>query len=124
MSVDTPGPGGREGSRARGADQPCPAERFLEHGRLLRSPRRAQDRDLVLEHLAPRVLAPGEWADEREVTDRLAALVADPVRIRRDLVEAGLVGRRGDGSVYWRERETPHDEEPGVRPRPDEPWFP
>ncbi|MBT0992838.1 DUF2087 domain-containing protein [Cellulomonas sp. DKR-3] len=115
MSVDTPGtPDGR----------PCAAERFLEHGRLVRSPRRAQDRDLVLDHLAGRVLAPGERTDERELTARLAALVVDPVRTRRDLVEAGLVGRRGDGSVYWRERGTPHDDEPGARPRPDEPWFP
>jgi hypothetical protein len=44
--------------------------------------------------------------------------------VRRDLVEAGLLGRRQDGSVYWRERVTSHDDEPDARPRPDEPWFP
>ncbi|NKY41037.1 DUF2087 domain-containing protein, partial [Cellulomonas septica] len=40
----------------------CPAERFLEHGRLVRTPRRLDDRTLVLEHLAARLLAPGEAA--------------------------------------------------------------
>jgi len=103
---------------------PCPAERFLERGRLVRSPRRQADRALVVEHVVALVLAPGEHADEKEVTRRLAEVVDDPVRLRRDLVEAGLLGRRGDGSVYWRERVTPHDDEPAARPRPDDPWFP
>ncbi len=117
MTDETPRP------EPRPADA-CPAERFFERGRLVRSPRRRSDRDLVVEHLASRVLASGEWADEREVTQRLADLVDDPVRLRRDLVEAGLLGRRGDGSVYWRERTTPHDDEASARPRPDEPWYP
>ncbi|WP_236123154.1 DUF2087 domain-containing protein [Cellulomonas palmilytica] len=108
------------------ADAPdvCPAERFLERGRLVRSPRRQADRTLVVEHLASLVLASGERADEKQVTERLAEVVEDPVRLRRDLVEAGLLGRRGDGSAYWRERVTPHDDEPSARPRPDDPWFP
>ncbi len=102
----------------------CDAERFLVRGRLGASPRRAADRDLVLEHVASRVLAPGEWADEREVTQRIEALADDPVRRRRDLVQAGLLGRRADGSVYWRERRTPHDDEPDARPAPPDPWYP
>ncbi|MDM7830755.1 DUF2087 domain-containing protein [Cellulomonas edaphi] len=105
-------------------DERCRAERFLARGRLERTPRRVADRDAVLDHIAARVLAPGEWADEREVTARVAEVADDPVRVRRDLVEAGLLGRRGDGSVYWRERVTPHDDEPGARERPAEPWFP
>lgn len=105
-------------------DERCQAERFLVRGRLVRSPRRRADRDAVLEHLASRVLAPGEWALEADVTARVAELAEDPVRVRRDLVEAGLLGRRADGSVYWRERETRHDDEPGARTRPAEPWFP
>ncbi|NKY38606.1 DUF2087 domain-containing protein [Cellulomonas septica] len=47
----------------------------------------------------------------------------DPVRLRRDLVEAGLVGRRQDGGLYWRERLTAHDEEPGARPGPEDSWL-
>jgi len=103
-------------------DDLCPAERFLVHGRLVRTPRRGDDRTLVLEHLAAQVLAPGEEASEPEVTERVAALADDPVRLRRDLVEAGLVGRRQDGSRYWRERGTRHDDEPGARPRPPDAW--
>lgn len=105
-------------------DERCVAERFLVHGRLVRSPRRRADRDAVLEHVAAQVLAPGEWALEAELTARIADLADDPVRVRRDIVEAGLMGRRADGSVYWRERETRHDDEPGARPRPADPWFP
>jgi hypothetical protein len=100
----------------RPADVPdgCAAERFLVRGRFVRSPRRTSDRGLVLEHLASRVLAPGEEADERTVTERVGAVADDPVRVRRDLVEAGLLGRRQDGSHYWRERVTAHDDEPGA----------
>jgi hypothetical protein len=101
---------------------PCPAERFLDRGRLVRTPRRHADRALVLEHLASRVLAPGEAASEVELTERIRAFSDDPVRLRRDLVEAGLVGRRADGSVYWRERATEHDDEDEARPRPENPW--
>lgn len=105
-------------------DDECRAQRFLDHGRLVRTPRRHADRDLVLEHLVARVLAPGEWLTEAEVTERIAALTDDPVRLRRDLVEAGLLGRRADGSTYWRERQTPHDDEAGALPRPDDVWWP
>src|SRR4051812_30557013 len=102
----------------------CSAERFLHRGRWVRAPRRSADRRLVLEHLAARTIAPGEWLTEVEVTERLASLTDDPVGLRRELVEAGLVGRRADGSTYWRERETVHDDEPGALPRPDEVWWP
>jgi hypothetical protein len=101
----------------------CPAERFLEHGRLVRTPRRQEDRALVLEHLAAQLLAPGEAATEEVLTARIAEVSADPLRLRRDLVEAGLVGRRQDGSQYWRERATSHDDEPGARPTPEDPWL-
>lgn len=101
----------------------CPAERFLEHGRLVRTPRRQDDRLLVLEHLASRLIAPGEAATEAVLTERLTTVSPDPVRLRRDLVEAGLVGRREDGSQYWRERVTAHDDEPGARPGPEDSWL-
>ena len=101
----------------------CPAEKFLERGRLVRTPRRLDDRTLVLEHLAARLLAPGEAAPEPALTARLAEVSDDPVRLRRDLVEAGLVGRRQDGGLYWRERLTVHDDEPGARPGPEDSWL-
>jgi hypothetical protein len=70
---------------------------------------------VLLEHLASLVLAPDEEADEREVSARIATLADDVTRWRRDLVEAGLLGRRQDGSRYWRERTASHDEEPTAR---------
>jgi hypothetical protein len=101
----------------------CAAERFLERGRLVRTPRRQDDRLLVLEHLASRLIAPGEAATEAALTQRITAVAADPVRLRRDLVESGLVGRRQDGSQYWRERASVHDDEPGARPGPEDSWL-
>ncbi len=94
---------------------PCEAARFLVRGRWVTTPRRSRDRDALLEHVAALLVAPGEEVDERTLTERIATLADDPVRVRRDLVEAGLVGRRQDGSRYWRERVTPHDDEPDAR---------
>lgn len=73
-------------------------------------PRRRADQDLVLRWVATRVLPLEDPVDERTVTDRLAALVADPVGRRRDLVEAGLVRRTRDGSTYWRTQVTEFDD--------------
>ncbi|MDQ0424396.1 DUF2087 domain-containing protein [Cellulomonas iranensis] len=94
---------------------PCDAARFLVRGRWVTTPRRTRDRDELLEHVAALLVAPGEELDEAALTERIATLADDPVRVRRDLVEAGLVGRRQDGSRYWRERVTPHDDEPDAR---------
>ncbi|MGC5165222.1 DUF2087 domain-containing protein [Luteimicrobium sp. DT211] len=76
--------------------------RFLVRGRLERLPRRAADRDLVLAYLAARVLVLDDPVTERALTDRLTDLVDDPVGIRRDLVDRGLVTRTRDGATYWR----------------------
>lgn len=104
--MDTTGPGGTAG---------CDAARFLVRGRWVTTPRRGRDRDDLLEHVAALLVAPGEELDEPTLTARVAELADDPVRVRRDLVEAGLVGRRQDGSRYWRERLTAHDDEPVAR---------
>lgn len=93
----------------------CDVARFLVRGRWVTTPRRTRDRDALLEHVAALLVAPGEELDEAALTARVAEVADDPVRLRRDLVEAGLVGRRQDGSRYWRERVTPHDDEPGAR---------
>ncbi len=76
--------------------------RFLVRGRLERLPRRAADRDLLFAYVAARVLVLDEPITERELTDRLATFVDDPVGVRRDLVDRGLVTRTRDGATYWR----------------------
>jgi len=84
--------------------------RFLVRGRLERLPRRAADRDLVFAYVAARVLVLDDLVTERELTDRLATFVDDPVGVRRDLVDRGLVTRTRDGATYWRTVVTVFDE--------------
>lgn len=88
---------------------PGDPERFFVRGRLEQSPRRRSDRDLVRRYVASRVLPLEEPVTERVLTERLAALARDPVGLRRDLVEAGLVTRTRDGSEYWRTLVTEFD---------------
>ncbi len=83
--------------------------RFLVRGRLESLPRRRSDRDLVLRWIAHEVLPLDEPVAERELTGRLAELARDPVGVRRDLVEAGLVARTRDGAEYRRTRATEFD---------------
>lgn len=77
--------------------------RFLDGGRLRRSPRRWRDKQAVTRYLAtlalPRLLEP---LTERELTERLADLADDPVGLRRAMVDHGLVSRTRDGAEYWR----------------------
>lgn len=98
------------------AEDPLPAfdprwrvEKFLLRGRLERMPRRQEDRALVRRWLAASVTEVLEPVDERTLTERLAALVHDPVGARRDLVDAGLVTRTRDGAEYWRTHVTEFD---------------
>ncbi len=86
------------------------AARFLVRGRLEQLPRRRADRDLVLRWLAHGTLPLEEPVTERTLTDRLAQVGRDPVGLRRELVEAGLVTRTRDGAEYWRTRVTEFDE--------------
>lgn len=83
--------------------------RFLVHGRLENPPRRRADRDLVLRWLAHEVLPLEEPVAERELTGRIAEIARDPVGVRRDLVDAGLVTRTRDGAEYRRTRTTEFD---------------
>ncbi len=84
-------------------------ERFLVRGRLEQLPRRRADRDLVLRLVASRLMPVHEPMGERELTDRLADLARDPVGIRRELVDAGLLTRTRDGAEYWRTQVTEFD---------------
>lgn len=44
------------------------------------------------------------------MTDRLAEISRDPVGLRRELVDAGIVTRTRDGSEYWRTVVTEFDD--------------
>lgn len=115
-------------SATTGPDVPDPvarAARFLVRGRLEQLPRRRADRDLVLGWLAHGALPGlGDPLPERELTARLAEVGRDPVGLRRELVEAGLVARTRDGAEYWRTRVTEFDDpsstvdRPGAGPAP------
>lgn len=91
------------------ADPVAAATRFLVRGRLENLPRRRADRDLVLRWVATGVLPLEEPVAERALTDRLADLARDPVGLRRELVDAGLVTRTRDGAEYWRTHATEFD---------------
>ncbi|MEL7975377.1 DUF2087 domain-containing protein [Isoptericola sp. F-RaC21] len=91
---------------------PAPADvsRFLHDGRLPAMPRRREHRRAVARWLAHAVLPTLlDTVGERELTDRLAELVDDPVGVRRALVDLGLVHRTRDGAEYWRTELTEHD---------------
>ncbi|WP_075829465.1 DUF2087 domain-containing protein [Cellulosimicrobium sp. CUA-896] len=90
--------------------QPTGPNRFLVGGRLLRSPKRLRDRQLVVRYLAAQVLPLEEPVTELTLTKRLAERAADPVSLRRAMVDAGLVHRTRDGAEYWRTVVTEFDD--------------
>jgi len=90
--------------------QPTGPERFLTDGRLVRSPRRLRDRQLVVRWLATQVLPLDEPVSELTLTKRLGERAADPVSLRRAMVDAGLVHRTRDGLEYWRTVVTEFDD--------------
>ena len=93
---------------------PPEVARFFFRWTLPRLPRRQADRDTVCRWLATRLLPLHDPVTERDLTDRLARLVADPVGIRRELVDGGHVTRTRDGAEYWRTRVTEFDELDGA----------
>lgn len=85
---------------APSAVRPTGVDRFFANGRLTVSPSRAADREAVFARIAERLITPTRILTESEVTERLAAIVDDPVSMRRHLVDAGLLVRSRDGRVY------------------------
>lgn len=77
-------------------------DRFVRDGRIAAWPKRPVDRAALLEWAADRALPVGDTGSEAAVTERLAAIADDPVTLRRDLVDAGLLERAADGSAYRR----------------------
>jgi hypothetical protein len=55
----------------------------------------------VLRSLGAELLEPGEEVAEKELNARLAERVEDVPRVRRALVDEGILGRERDGSRYW-----------------------
>jgi len=96
------------GSPNRGTP-PGPVARWFVRGSLQVLPRRRADRDLVFRYVASRALPVHQPLTERELTDRLAEVTRDPVGLRRELVDAGLVTRTRDGAEYWRTHVTEFD---------------
>ena len=84
--------------------RPKGVDRFFVDGRLATYPSRAADRDEVHAHIAARLLTPDEMLSEREINDRLADIVDDVAAMRRYHVDAGLLHRARDGTVYSRAR--------------------
>ena len=78
-------------------------DRFVRDGRIEIWPAKPDDRMAVMRWAAERALPQGESLDERSVTERLGELWRDPVALRRDLFDSGLIHRTQDGSSYWRE---------------------
>ncbi len=75
--------------------------RWFRDGRLLGYPRQPKVRSRVLALLAPTTIGTTERVDERTFTARLAELTDDPIRLRRELVDRGLIERTPDGGAYW-----------------------
>ncbi|MFR9722510.1 DUF2087 domain-containing protein [Streptomyces sp. MS19] len=71
-------------------------------GRLVAIPRRTARREQLLNHLAETLFEPGRDYSEREVNDAIATVHDDTAALRRYLVDAGLLARSPDGTVYRR----------------------
>ena len=61
-----------------------------------------QKKYLVLLRHVLSAFEPGVRYPEREVNERLLRFSADTARLRRSLVEHGLMAREGGGGAYWR----------------------
>ena len=88
------------------ADRRSPAprgpERFLADGRIVTWPSRTDDKLEVLDWVLRRCLDPEESIPETVLNQRLAEYTADPALVRRYCVDAGMLRRTADGSVYSR----------------------
>lgn len=81
---------------------PAGVDRFFAHGYLQGIPRRPEDRDEALGHLAIRLFGSEEVLAEPEVNRLLATVTTDVPSLRRALVDFGYLQRDADGGQYWR----------------------
>ncbi|OMH31298.1 DUF2087 domain-containing protein [Tersicoccus sp. Bi-70] len=82
--------------------QPTGVDRFFHEGRITTVPRRTEDRDELLGHLAIRLFGVEDVLTEAEVNRLLATVTRDVPTLRRALVDFGFLTRETDGSLYWR----------------------
>ena len=73
-------------------------DRWVVDGRIQHYPAKPADRHEVLEWVVAQ-LTPGSYS-EAEITEQLAVFTSDVASLRRYLVDAGLIERDADGSVY------------------------
>ena len=77
-------------------------ETFMSpEGRLLQFPAQLKKEEAVLRYVA-RAFEPGRRYPEKEVNEILSQFHEDTARLRRNLVEFGLMDREGGGGDYWR----------------------
>lgn len=72
-----------------------------EGGAITAFPAQQKKYVVLLRHLLS-AFEPGVRYPEREVNERLSRFHADTARLRRSLVEHGLMAREGGGGDYWR----------------------
>lgn len=78
---------------------------FLDNqGRLTAFPAKRKKQLYALRYLAG-CFVPGRTYTEQEINDLLDQkhTYHDPVTLRRELCDLGVLGRKADGSVYWME---------------------
>lgn len=78
-----------------------PVDRFFEGGRLKQLPAKMGLRLAVLKRIAA-LFAPHEQYTEKQVRELLTPVFEDHAVLRRYLVDASLLARKPDGSIYWR----------------------
>jgi hypothetical protein len=101
LSALTAGPQPEDSDPRRDAGD---LRRFMDRrGKITAFPARPRDKLLVLEYLAEQFEL-GRGYTEREVNELIARHLAfdDVVTIRRELYNMLLIGRKRDGSLYWR----------------------
>lgn len=72
-----------------------------ETGAIMAFPGQQKKYLVVLRHVLA-AFEPGVQYPEKEVNERLSRYNADTARLRRSLVEHGLMAREGGGGAYWR----------------------
>jgi ArsR family transcriptional regulator len=74
---------------------------FMKYGKISQLPVQEKKRRILYEEIV-KSFEPGQVYTERDVNIIIADFHDDFPRIRRDMVEGGMMGRKRDGSEYWR----------------------
>lgn len=85
---------------AAAPERPKGVGRFFEEGWIQGIPRKPEDRNLLLAHLASRLFPVDEELRESEANRLLATVTTDVPTLRRALVDFGFLERNQDGTGY------------------------